>query len=121
LSRRSFSFKSAESFLEKITIGATGTRKTLDLLNVANHNMIELERESMSTDIWKEIKLKGRRVPDLVCVKCGVRVESRAKTKLEITMSHSFSKSRPERVWDAGLRLTRRSHSAPNSGRQTNS
>ena len=40
-------------------------------------------------------------MPDLMCIKCGRRVESRAKTKLEITMSHSTSS--PLRGWDSGL------------------
>jgi hypothetical protein len=103
MSRRPFAFKSEDSFQEKIAIGAVGTKKILHIFNSANHEMIELERGSMSVDIWREIKLKRLRVPDLECIKCGVRVESRAKTNLELTMSHSYSKSRPDRVWDAGL------------------
>jgi HEAT repeat protein len=56
----------------------------------------------MNYKIWKKIKIKRIRVPDILCVNCGVRVESRAKTRLEITMSHSFSD--PERGWDVGLK-----------------
>jgi hypothetical protein len=56
----------------------------------------------MNYKIWKKIKIKRIRVPDILCVKCGIRVESRAKTKLEVTMSHSFSD--PDRGWDAGLK-----------------
>jgi hypothetical protein len=55
----------------------------------------------MSFKIWKEIKIKRIRVPDLLCLKCGKRVESRAKTKLEVTMSHSYATQ--ERGWDFGL------------------
>lgn len=96
------SFKSDESFLEKISLGAIGTRKVFSLLKKDNHNPIELERGSMNYKIWKKIKIKRIRVPDILCVTSGIRVESRAKSKLEITMSHSFSD--PDRGWDAGLK-----------------
>ena len=95
------SYKTDESFLEKISIGAVGTRRVFDDLQQQGHNPIELERGSMSFKIWKTIKIKRIRVPDILCITCGRRVESRAKTKLEITMSHSFSNQ--ERGWDYGL------------------
>ncbi|MCG2794702.1 MAG: HEAT repeat domain-containing protein [Actinomycetia bacterium] len=95
------SFKSDESFLTKIAIGATGTRKVFEDLQNQGHNPIELERGSMTFKIWKTIKIKRIRVPDILCVKCGSQVESRAKTNLEISMSHSISD--PERGWDFGL------------------
>lgn len=95
------SFKTDVSFLEKISIGAIGTKKVFDNLKDAGHFPIELERSSMSFKIWKEIKIKRVRVPDLLCVKCGRRVESRAKTKLQITMSHSIASQ--DRGWDFGL------------------
>ena len=95
------SFKTDVSFLEKISIGATGTKKVFDDLKRQTHAPIELERGSMSFKIWKGIKIKRVRVPDILCVKCGKRVESRAKTKLQITMSHSIAS--PERGWDFGL------------------
>lgn len=95
------SFKSDTSFLEKISMGAIGTQKVMEDLKKQGHCPIELERGSTSFKIWKEIKIKRIRVPDLLCVKCGMRIESRAKTKLEITMSHSMSD--PERGWDFGL------------------
>lgn len=98
-SRRSY--KSDESFLEKISIGAIGTKRVYDDLQAKGHKPIELERGSMSFKIWKTIKIKRIRVPDLLCVDCCRRIESRAKTNLEISMSHSTSD--PERSWDYGL------------------
>jgi HEAT repeat protein len=95
------SFKTDESFLEKIAIGATGTRQTFQDLRNQGHDPMELERGSMSFKIWKAIKVKRVRVPDILCLRCGGRVESRAKTKMEISMSHSTSN--PERGWDFGL------------------
>ena len=96
------SFKTDDSFLEKIAIGAIGTRKVFDRLVELDQKPVELERGSMSYKIWKKIKIKRIRVPDILCVNSGIRVESRAKTKLEITMSHSFSDT--ERSWDYGLK-----------------
>lgn len=94
-------FKTDESFLEKISIGAIGTARVFDDLRTKGHFPIELERGSMSFKIWKKIKIKRVRVPDILCLYCGRRVESRAKTYLKITMSHSTSD--PERGWDFGL------------------
>jgi HEAT repeat protein len=98
-SRRAF--KTDVSFLEKISAGAVGTTRVFDDLKAQGHSPIELERGSMSFKIWKKIKIKRVRVPDILCVKCGTRVESRAKTDLQITMSHSISD--PKRGWDFGL------------------
>jgi hypothetical protein len=70
-------------------------------LQEQGHTPVELERGSMSFKIWKTIKIKRIRVPDVFCVACGRRFESRAKTNLQISMSHSFSNQ--ERGWDYGL------------------
>ncbi|WP_040333871.1 HEAT repeat domain-containing protein [Candidatus Magnetobacterium casense] len=96
------SFKSDESFLEKISIGAIGAKKVFEYLQNQELDPIELERGSMNYKIWKKIKIKRIRVPDILCVRCGIRIESRAKTKLEISMSHSLSD--PERGWDYGMK-----------------
>ena len=93
--------KTDESFLEKIAIGATGTRRVFEDLERQGHVPIELERGSRSFKIWKAIKIKRVRVPDILCTRCGHRIESRAKTNLSISMSHSSSDA--ERGWDAGL------------------
>jgi len=95
------SYKSDVSFLEKISIGAVGTHRVYEDLQQRGHTPIELERGSMSFKIWKTIKIKRIRVPDILCIDCGRRVESRAKTRLQISMSHSLSD--PERGWDYGL------------------
>lgn len=67
------SFKTDESFLEKISIGAIGTRRVYQNLKDLGHIPIELERGSMSYKIWKKIKIKRIRVPDILLVNCGVR------------------------------------------------
>ncbi|MFA5418438.1 MAG: HEAT repeat domain-containing protein [Bacteroidales bacterium] len=96
------SFKTDESFLEKISIGAIGTQQVFSILRQLGHQPIELERGSMNYKIWKKIKIKRIRVPDILCVDNGIRIESRAKTNLEISMSHSTSD--PERGWDFGMK-----------------
>lgn len=82
-------------------MGAVGTRQVINDLRKQGHHPIELERGSTSFKIWKAIKIKRIRVPDILCVNCATRVESRAKRRLELSMSHSFSD--PERGWDYGL------------------
>lgn len=96
------SFKSDESFLKKLAVGAAGTKSTMRRLTDLGFKPIELERGSSGFKIWKTIKIKRVRVPDILCLKSGWRFESRGKTKLEISMSHS--KSDPNRAWDAGMR-----------------
>lgn len=96
------SFKTDESFLEKISMGAIGTQQVFKILQELGHEPIELERGSMNYKIWKKIKIKRIRVPDILCVDSGIRIESRAKTKFQISMSHSISD--PERGWDYGMK-----------------
>ena len=95
-------FKSDESFLKKLAVGAAGTTAAMRRLSAMGFKPIELERGSSGFKIWKTIKIKRVRVPDILCLKSGWRFESRGKTKLEISMSHSTSD--PNRAWDAGMR-----------------
>lgn len=95
-------FKSDDSFLKKLAVGAAGTNTTIEQLKSMGFTPIELERGSTGFKIWKKIKIKRVRVPDILCLKTGQRFESRGKTKLEISMSHSLND--PKRAWDAGMR-----------------
>lgn len=92
-------FKEDQDFARFLTMGAVGTAYVArDLQNRFGHRPIELERQAMANKVWA-VKVKRLRIPDLVCVDCGRRVESKAKTKLEVKMSHS---STPGREWSAG-------------------
>jgi HEAT repeat protein len=95
------SFKTDASFFRKIAIGAVGARAVCEDLKRHNHLMVELENGSTDTKIWKDVKRKRVRIPDLVCIHCGVRVESRAKTSPSLSMSHSSMDA--ERAWDFGM------------------
>ncbi len=95
-------YKSDDSFLRKLAVGAAGTNATIDQLKAMGFNPIELERGSTGFKIWKRIKIKRVRVPDILCLNTGLRFESRGKTKLEISMSHSLND--PKQAWDAGMR-----------------
>ncbi|MBN2053553.1 hypothetical protein JW905_01440 [bacterium] len=95
-------FKRDDSFLRKLAVGAAGTNATIDRLTALGFKPIELERGSTGFKIWKKIKIKRVRVPDILCLQTGLRFESRGKTKPEISMSHSLTN--PERAWDAGMR-----------------
>jgi len=93
--------KPDSSFFRKIAIGAIGTRTVCAELATRGHHIVELERGSLDTKLWKDVKRKRVRIPDLVCERCGLRVESRAKTKPELSMSHSLSDE--ARAWDFGM------------------
>lgn len=94
-------FKANASFFRMIALGAVGAQVVQDHLAELGHQMVELERGSLSTKIWKDVKRKRVRIPDLCCTSCGVRVESRAKTKPDLRMSHSTQDA--ERAWDYGM------------------
>ena len=94
-------FKEDWSFLDKITMGAVGTENVIQQLNNQGHDVIELERYCTSNKIWST-KIKRLRIPDLLCLHCGKRIESRAKSKLGIIMSDAAAN--PDRRWFAGLR-----------------
>jgi HEAT repeat protein len=93
--------KPDSSFFRKIALGAVGSRAMCEDLSSRGHRMVELERGSTGTKLWKEVKRKRVRIPDLVCTRCGQRAESRAKTKAELSMSHSLTDQ--ERAWDFGM------------------
>ena len=93
--------KPDSSFFRKIALGAVGSRHVAKDLERLGHRIVELERGAMGTKLWKEVKRKRVRIPDLVCEICGLRIESRAKTKSELSMSHSPMDH--ERAWDFGM------------------
>lgn len=95
------SFKTDDSFLRFLSMGAAGVHQTMALLRSRGFEPIELERYCGANKIWAT-KVKRLRLPDLLCVKTGVRVEVRAKTALKIRMSDA--PANPDRAWDAGLR-----------------
>ena len=94
-------FKADSSFLRFLSMGAVGVRRTMDRLRDRGFEPIELERYCSSNKIWTT-KVKRLRLPDLLCVKTGMRTEVRAKSDLKVRMSDA--PANPDRVWDAGLR-----------------
>jgi len=94
-------FKTNSSFFRMLAVGAVGARAVQQYLNSLGHDIIELERGSLGTRIWRDVKRKRVRIPDLCCIRCGVRIESRAKTSADLSMSHSPSDA--ERAWYYGM------------------
>ncbi|MBS0417155.1 MAG: HEAT repeat domain-containing protein [Proteobacteria bacterium] len=94
-------FKADTSFLKFLTMGARGVHHTMTRLSEVGFSPIELERYCGSNKIWAT-KVKRLRLPDLLCIRTGLRVEVKAKSDLKIRMSDAPTK--PDRVWDAGLR-----------------
>ena len=93
-------FKVDSSFLRFLTMGARGVHRVSDELRSLGFEPIELERYCGSNKIWAT-KVKRLRLPDLLCVRTGLRLEVRAKSDLKIRMSDA--PNNPDRVWDAGL------------------
>jgi len=92
-------FKEDADFARFVSMGAAGTAAVGRFLRDEHgHRPVELERYAMANKVW-QTKVKRLRLPDLVCLRCGRRVESRAKSKLGIIVSHS---DRPGRQWNAG-------------------
>lgn len=92
-------FKPDSEFSRNLSIGAACTNATIARLKEMGFNPIELERGAASTKIWKKLKIKGKRVPDILCLDTGLRFESRGKRRLQISMSHSI-----ERPWNTDMR-----------------
>jgi HEAT repeat protein len=95
------SFKSDAEFLAYISMGAAGVRKTVKNLRAQGHEPLVLERGSDDFKLWKTTRIKGWRVPDILCVNDAKRVEVRAKSQFKISGSHSVN--RAERHWSYGL------------------
>lgn len=93
--------KTDTSFLRFLSMGALGVRQTMKQLTGMGFRPIELERYCASNKIWMT-KVKRLRLPDLLCVRTGLRLEVRAKSDLRIRMSDA--PANPDRTWDAGLR-----------------
>jgi hypothetical protein len=83
------SYKSDSSFFHKIAVGAIGCLAVCADLTKRGHRIVELERGSLNAKIWNGVKRKRVRIPDLVCCKCGQRIEVRTKTEQKLSMSHS--------------------------------
>lgn len=94
-------FKPDASFFRKLAAGAIGAQEVCNDLQGYGHEMVDLERGATDAKLWKEMKRKRVRIPDLVCKRCGLRVESRGKTDPVIAVSHSVDHA--ERSWDFGL------------------
>lgn len=94
-------FKANTSFLKYLSMGAIGARQTMNQLRIAGFRPIELERYCTSNKLWLT-KVKRLRLPDVLCVRTGMRLEVRAKSDLRIKMSDA--PNNPQRRWDCGLR-----------------
>jgi len=94
-------FKVDASFLRYLTMGALASQRVMQLMAHAGLQPVVLERYSAANKIWST-KVKRLRLPDLLCVKTGVRIEVRGKSKLAIRMSDAPANE--ARRWFTGLR-----------------
>jgi hypothetical protein len=93
------SFKSDEEFLTYISMGAVGVRRVIEDLKQQGRSPLLLERGSSDFKLWKRLRIKGWRVPDILCVDTGRRIESRAKASFEISGSHSTNNAERLGFW----------------------
>jgi hypothetical protein len=93
-------FKEDADFARFVSMGAVATDAVRTDLKRYGHEAIELERYAMANKVW-QTKVKRLRLPDLVCTRCGLRVESRGKSQLGIILSHSTTGAEG-RTWDGG-------------------
>jgi hypothetical protein len=93
-------FKEDADFARFLSMGAVATNAARTDLGRYGHAAIELERFAMANKVW-QTKVKRLRLPDLVCSRCGLRIESRGKSQLGIVLSHSTSGAEG-RTWDGG-------------------
>ncbi|WP_434811862.1 hypothetical protein [Microbacterium sp. bgisy189] len=92
-------FKEPDDFARFLTIGAhAASAISRDLEQNHGHRIIELERYARANKIW-QVKVKRMRLPDLMCLRCGRRFESKGKSALELKLSDSAT---PGREWWAG-------------------
>lgn len=82
----------------RLDLGAIGTEKVIQKLNNDGHQILN-ERYCTSNKMWST-KIKRLRIPDLLCLRCGKRIESRAKSKLGIIMSDA--ENNHDRRWFSG-------------------
>lgn len=94
-------FKADASFLKFLSMGAAGARQVVAQMRKAGFEPIELERYCTSNKIWTT-KVKRLRLPDILCIRTGLRVEVRAKSDLKIRMSDAPTNA--DRRWHSGLR-----------------
>lgn len=96
-------FKEDVDFARFLSMGVYAADAiTQDLEHNHGHRIIELERYAKANKVW-QTKVKRMRLPDLMCVSCGRRFESKGKAKLAIKLSDS---TLPGRAWrDGGMRL----------------
>lgn len=94
-------FKTDREFLRNLTVGLVGARKVAEMMETGGCQIICVDRASRTNKVWSGMK-KRSRFPDLLCLNCGRRIESRAKSELRVTMSHS--PNNPQRYWNKGLR-----------------
>lgn len=104
--KRRLLYKPDIVFREDLIKGRFGQHVIQDILRMDyGHHLIPLEEWSDSIEIVKDAALKRRRKTDLVCKKCKMRIEVRAKTRDIIAMSDSaqrpFEKDHADEDWVA--------------------
>jgi hypothetical protein len=118
-------YKDDSTFSKYLAMAAFGEAAAIRLM--AGHDFALDGYGAGSSEIWKDVTKKQKRTADLVCKRCGQKLEVRAKGALGIKMSDSaarpFDKELRPNDWVGFLRVSREAEAnAPNeAGIQTSS
>lgn len=82
-------YKPDASFRRFLAMSVCGERAAIELMKVYGHAFEFSDFGAGSTEVSKDPSKKRQRKADLICKNCGQKLEVRAKSKPQITMSDS--------------------------------
>lgn len=88
--------KPTTDFADALARGALAQEVVAGVMRWLGHDPAPLDAGAGTTEIYLEAGRKRQRRSDLVCSKCGLRVEVKSKTRPALCLSHSAA--RP--FWD---------------------
>lgn len=109
-------WKSDEEFETKLAMSSAGEVASIGIMAAHGHQFEFDGYGAGSIEVFKDLALKRLRTPDLMCTRCGQKLEVRSKSNLMITMSNSasrpFDKELSADVWVGFLKMSQRDKSS---------
>ncbi|WP_102128043.1 hypothetical protein [Deinococcus planocerae] len=85
-------YKPDASFRRFLAMSVRGERAAIELMKAYGHAFAFSDFGAGSTEVSKDARKKRQRKADLICKSCGQKLEVRAKSRPQITMSDSASR-----------------------------
>lgn len=85
-------YKPDASFRRFLAMSVCGERAAAELMKAHGHAFEFSDFGTGSTEVSKDVSKKRQRKADLICKNCGQKLEVRAKSRPQITMSDSASR-----------------------------